>query len=250
MEFLSAKLVGFMLVMTRVSAFFIFAPVLSWSMVPVRIKTGVILLLSIFFWTIRPSALGGVSLSPIEVLIMMFNEAAYGLAIAIIMTLLFSAVKVCGGIIEQQIGFSMSELFDPITGESAEPIGMLLEILFVMIFLASDGHHMLMMALNKSFISFPTGQLPTPDILLNGVVEAGSTVLIAGLRLAAPMLAAFLLLLAVLAVFSRVLPDMNILFISLPMRVFLGLIMIGIFMPLFGSYIKEFSDWMAKLLPL
>ena len=59
-----------------------------------------------------------------------------------------------------------------------------------------------------------------------------------------------LLLLVVLAVFARVMPDMNILFISMPLRVGLGLLMAGVFLPFVSEYITEFADWMGKLLPL
>ena len=64
------------------------------------------------------------------------------------------------------------------------------------------------------------------------------------------MLAAFLLLLVVLAVFARIMPDMNILFISMPLRVGLGLLMAGIFLPFINGFISEFTEWMGKLLPL
>jgi len=81
-------------------------------------------------------------------------------------------------------------------------------------------------------------------------VEAGSVMLVAGLRLSAPMVAAFLLLLVVLAVLARIVPEMNILFVSLPMRVGLGLLMAVIFLPLLSRFVSEFSDLLGKVLPL
>lgn len=70
------------------------------------------------------------------------------------------------------------------------------------------------------------------------------------LQLAAPMLAVFLLLLVILAVFARMMPDMNILFISMPLRVGLGLLMVGTFFPFISEFVGEFACWMNKLLPL
>jgi len=63
-------------------------------------------------------------------------------------------------------------------------------------------------------------------------------------------LAVFLLLLVVLAVFARIMPDMNILFISMPLRVGLGLLMVGMFLPFINEFVAEFADWMGKLLPI
>ena len=74
--------------------------------------------------------------------------------------------------------------------------------------------------------------------------------LIHGLKLAAPILAAFLLLMVVLAVLARMVPEMNILFISLPLRVGLGLLMVAIFLPFFSSFVGECARLMGKLLPL
>jgi flagellar biosynthesis protein FliR len=45
-------------------------------------------------------------------------------------------------------------------------------------------------------------------------------------------------------------PDMNILFISMPLRVGLGLLMAGIFLPFINEFVAEFADWMGKLVPL
>ena len=73
---------------------------------------------------------------------------------------------------------------------------------------------------------------------------------IASLRLAAPMLAAFLLLLVALSVFARILPEMDILFISMPLSIGLGLLITGIFLPFINEFVAEFADWMGKLLPL
>ena len=73
---------------------------------------------------------------------------------------------------------------------------------------------------------------------------------IAGLRLAAPMLAAFLILMVALALLARLVPEMNILFISMPMRLGLGLMMAATFMPYVNGYVTEFANWMAKLLPV
>jgi flagellar biosynthetic protein FliR len=86
--------------------------------------------------------------------------------------------------------------------------------------------------------------------MIGGIVQAGSILLIAGLRLAAPMLAAFLLLMVVLGVIARIAPETEILFISLPLQVGLGLMLAAMFIPFVNGFVAEFADWMGKLLPL
>ena len=54
----------------------------------------------------------------------------------------------------------------------------------------------------------------------------------------------------VLAVLARIMPEMNILFISLPLRVGMGMLMMAIFMPFIYSFMSEFTDRVGKLLPV
>jgi flagellar biosynthetic protein FliR len=122
-------------------------------------------------------------------------------------------------------------------------------MIFILLFLSANGHHLLLLIISKSYEAFPAGSIPTVPVLTAGVVKAGSAMFVAGLKLAAPILAAFLLLMAVLAVLARIVPEMNILFISLPLRVGLGLLMVMIFFPFINGFVAEFADWMGKLLP-
>jgi len=179
------------------------------------------------------------------------NEALYGLALGLIVALVFSAVRFGGRIIERQMGLNMAEILDPLTGDRSQPLGMFMEMMFILLLLSANGHHLLLLVISRSYETFPAGSIPTVPVLAGGVVEAGSTLMIAGLRLAAPILAAFLLLMVTLAVLARVAQEMNIIFISLPLRVGLGLLLAGLlFVPFLQGFVGEFADWMGKLLPL
>ncbi len=244
------KLLGFAMVLTRISAFFLVVPVFSWKTIPARIKVSAVLLVSVFFSLASPSMVHSADISVVESVLLMSNEAIYGFALGLIVVLVFSAVKISGRIIERQMGFAMAQVLDPLTGERTQPVSALIEIVFVLLFLSANGHHMFLLIISRSYEAFPAGSIPTTGLMVEGVIKASETMLIASLRLAAPMLAVFLLLLVVLAVFARIMPDMNILFISMPLRVGLGLLMAGIFLPFVQGFMAEFSDWMDKILPL
>ena len=249
MTLMVEKLLGFVMVLTRISAFFMVLPVFGWKTIPVRIKVGLTVLLAVFFSIVTPLAIDPNSVSVVKAILLIVNEATYGLALGLIAAIVFSAVKLSGRIIERQMGLSMAQILDPLTGERSQPLGSLLEMLFLIMFLSANGHHMLLLIISKSYEAFPAGTIPTIPVLTGGVVKAGSAMLIAGLTMAAPILAAFLLLMAVLAVLARIVPEMNILFISLPLRVGLGLLMVMIFFPFINGFVAEFADWMGKLLP-
>jgi flagellar biosynthetic protein FliR len=123
-------------------------------------------------------------------------------------------------------------------------------MIFILLFLSANGHHLFLLVISRSYETFPAGSIPTTSVLAEGIIKAGAALLLASLRLSAPILAAFLLLMMVLAVLARIVPEMNVLFISLPLRVGLGLLMATVFLPFVSGFVTEFADWMGQLLPL
>jgi flagellar biosynthetic protein FliR len=227
------------------------APAFSWKSIPVRIKVAMTVLVAFFFSITVRTVIPEEEVRPIQAVLLLCNEALYGLALGLIIALVFAAVRFGGRIIEQQMGLSMAEILDPLTGDRSQPLGMFMEMMFILLLLSANGHHLLLLVISRSYEAFPAGSIPTVPVLTGGVLQAGSTLMIAGLRLAAPILAAFLLLMVTLAVLARVAQEMNILFISLPLRVGLGLMMAGLlFLPFLRGFVSEFADWMGKLLPI
>jgi flagellar biosynthetic protein FliR len=148
------------------------------------------------------------------------------------------------------MGFAMAEVLDPFSDESEQPLASLLEMIFIVLFLSANGHHLFLLAVSRSYEVFPAGSIPTAAALAVGMIKATSSMLVAGLKLAAPILTALLLLMVVLAILTRVVPEMNVLFISFPLSVGLGLIMVAIFLPFINGFVTELAELMGKLVPL
>jgi flagellar biosynthesis protein FliR len=144
----------------------------------------------------------------------------------------------------------MANVMDPFLGEESRPIGTILEIIFVLMLFATEGHHLLLHILSRTFEGYQPGAIPTIEALVGSVLKAGSAMMMLALQLAAPILATFLLLVVVLAFMARVAPEANVLFLSLPLRCGLGLLMVGIFMPFLAAYLKQFTLWLNQLIPL
>ena len=250
MDFMIAKLLGFFMILTRVSSFFVILPFFSWKTIPVRVKVALAFLLSVFFTMITPINFDCSQVKPLQAVLFLVYESIYGLAIGLMVLILFSVIKVSGQIIEMEMGLTMGSVFDPTTGEENQPFGILMETLFILIFLAMDGHHLFLMVISRSFEAFPAGTIPTLATLVDGIVQSFTVMFITALRLAAPLLAISMMLLVALAVLARVVPEMDILFISMTLRVTVGLLMATTFLPFIKEYVTEFSQWMNKLLPI
>jgi len=250
MELVTAQVLGFIMVLTRISAFFMVLPVFGWNSIPARVKIAVAILLAIFFSMVTPLTAEPKNASIFEATLLVTNEAVYGLALGLVFSIVFGVVRFAGQIIERQMGLAMAEILDPFTEESEQPLASILEMIFIILFLSANGHHLFLLIVSRSYEVFPAGSIPTTAVLAGGMIKAGSTMLIAGLKLAAPILAAFLLLMVVLAVLARVVPEMDILFTSFPLCIGLGLLMAAIFLPFTNGFVAELADLMGKLLPL
>jgi len=248
MEFFAGKLLGFVMILTRVSAFLATAPIFSWIAIPVRIKVAIAMLSTIFFAMIIPSPASADSI--FSVILLLINEAVYGIALGLATMLLYSVVKISARIAERQMGMAMAEVMDPFTGERAQPIAMIMEIIFILLLLSVNAHHLFLQIISRSFEIFPPGSIPEIAQLTNGIVSAGSAMLMLALKMAVPFVAVFMILTVVLGILARIAPEMNILFLSFPLRIGLGLIMVIYFVPFINNYITQFGEWLNKLLPL
>jgi flagellar biosynthetic protein FliR len=248
-DLLITKTIGFVLVMTRLSAFFVCLPIFSWKSIPGVVKTALGLWIAIFFAGEVTMPFDASKISPLQAGLLMCFEAIYGGAMGLAAAMVFGAVRVGGSIIDQQMGYSMVEMLDPISGEQTEMMSLVVETIFILLFFAAEGHHLLLMMLQKSFHALPIGSMPDIGMLTNMVVQSGAVMMMAALRLAAPILSLFMVMMVVLGVLARVLPDMNILFESMPLRIGIGLVALVIFLPLMTDYTEEFSMWMNQLMP-
>jgi flagellar biosynthetic protein FliR len=224
-------------------------PLLSGQSMPAVVKVGLTLLLTVFLATLTPIpavAMGDVS--PLAAILLLVQEIVLGLALGLAANLIFMGVQQGARIIAQQMGLTDAEIIDPVSGESSEALSLFFEMTFALLFLAAGGHHLLLYIIAKSYAVFPVGHMPDMAALAQTLVKSGAIMLLLGIKLAAPMLAAFLVLAVVLALIARLLPDMNILMASYPLRIGLGLFMAAAIVPFLSSFVQEVSAWMGKLL--
>lgn len=236
----------FLLLLGRIGAFFAVLPMFSWRSLPVRVRASIAFVVTVFFAAVRAPAVDAASVSWPAASVLMVQEVLYGLALGLAVSFVFLAVQQGGRIIGMQMGLGDAGIIDPVTGETVRPIGMFFEITFVLFFLAAGGHHLFLLLIDKSYQVFPVGgafDQRTLGRLAEALVQAGSTMLLMALRLAAPALAAFLALSVVLGILARVLPEMNILLTSFPLRVGLGFLMAAMVLPSLDHFAGELAEW-------
>ena len=240
----------YLLLLARVSAFLIVLPIFGWQSLPTVVRAGLALTLT-FFFAMAGIGRFDVDMSPagaLEIALLTARELACGLALGLAVQFVFLAVQQAANIMAMQMGFGDAGVVDPTMGEETSAITMLMEMSFALLFLAAGGHHLLIQILQRSMMVFPLGGPVDFGALAEGLVQAGSTMLLLALKLAGPVLAGFLLLSMVLGVLARVLPEMNILTESFPLRVALGLLMASMAMPSLERFGLELGGWLNQFL--
>jgi flagellar biosynthetic protein FliR len=152
----------------------------------------------------------------------MFIGAVLGLAAR----LTISALQVAGSVIAQQLGLGFVTSVDPTQGQQAAILGNFLTILGVTLVFATDLHHLAIAALDDSYAIFKPGEVP-----LTGDVAALTTRTVAeafrvGIQLSAPFLVFGLLFNLGLGVLSRLMPQMQVFFIGMPLSILVGFLIL------------------------
>jgi flagellar biosynthetic protein FliR len=248
MDILNGRLLGAVLILTRIGAFWAVCPIFSWQAIPTEVKAATVIILSIFLTGITPLPAIAQTPNTIEILLWTSAEAIYGLAMGLVAYALFAVVRNAAAIAEQQIGLTMASVLDPMTEEQEGILTVMMELFFILLLFAGQGHHVLLKILSRSYGGFGVGQIPSLGKLVESVILSGSAMLMLSLQMAAPILAVFLLLMVVLAIMARIAPETDVLFLSLPIRIGLGLIIMGVLAPFLGEYFKLFIVWLDKLL--
>jgi flagellar biosynthetic protein FliR len=216
--------------LTRVLALMATAPLLSHRAIPMRVKLGVALTITL--------ALAPVVASPpltglleVQGLAALARNLLVGLSMGFALRLVFVAIELAGQMIGLQIGLSFAGYFNPDMGDSENVVSSLTSMLALLMFLSIDGHLMLLYSLADSFRLFPAGAdggLPIDPMAL---VHAAADIFAIAMSISLPILAVMLLVNVVLGLMARVAPQLNLFAVGFPLTVVAGLAALTLFLP-------------------
>lgn len=162
-----------------------------------------------------PAGLGAFTLQ-------MLSEATFGALLGLSLHAAFAVLQIAGRLLDLQMGLGIATVLDPVTRANAPMIGVALSMLGLSVFFASDGHHALLRGIVHTAQWVPPGaawQLPNATQL----IKVAGTMFSLAIVVMAPALFMQLLVEATLDVMSRVMPQMNVLFVGIPIKVMVGL---------------------------
>jgi flagellar biosynthetic protein FliR len=220
------------LLASRVGGLVLVAPVFSSRLIPVTVRTALVILLTVVLYSGARSSAGAGGITPAAVL----GEMLVGFAIGLGAALLIGAMEVAGDYIAVQTGLSGAALLDPMTNQQSAVLGTFLQIFAVTLLLSTNGHLVMLDALSASTQRLPLGSALTTEAGLWELAGQGSALFALGLRFAAPVMAVALIANVALAVLSRAAPQLNILQIAFPVQILAGLATLIAALPILGSW--------------
>lgn len=232
----------FLLVFTRITAFIAVAPLFSNRSLPPWTKIGLGLALGAVVTPFAGNpALINVS-GPIFALFIM-GEALMGLALGTVANIIFHGIMVGGQMMDVSMGFAMSNLFDPASQIQSTLMGRFFNIIALMMLLAMDGHHSMILALTASFDLVPAAGVQFHPPMVEHIVSIFSAMFVLAFKLAAPILAIIFVSEIALGLVARTVPQLNVFILGFPLKIGLGVLVMAIIMPIlalvFGNLLSQ-----------
>jgi flagellar biosynthetic protein FliR len=240
-EFSQQQVLGFMLVLARVSPLFLLAPLFSSKLLPVRARGIVAVGLALGIAPIAMNAGDGAHL-PTDVLAiggLVIKEMLVGLGFSFALAALFAAVQVAGSLLDTLIGFSFGALVDPMSGTSGGVLNQLYALIGVMIFVVINGDAWVIQGLARSYEAIPLSESPAIGTLVEGAQTAYSGIFAAAIEICAPVLIAVVLCDVAFGLVSRVVPQLNVFAVGFPAKVTVGLILVGASLPFVAGWLGD-----------
>lgn len=213
----------FLFVFFRLSGMLAVAPLLGHRSVPIPHRAGLAALLALLFTPLYGSAPGGRGVDGVALLLAVAGELFIGLVIGFVASLVVAAVQSAGEVVGFQMGLGIAAVFDPSMGHQMNVLTRLHEMLALLLFLALNGHHVLLQAVAASFQRIHPGTVLVQPGMAAGVVALGGKLFRSGLELAAPVVGVLFAVNVALALLTRVAPAVNVFALSLPLTVAVGI---------------------------
>jgi len=238
---LSAWLSAFLWPFFRILGLLGSAPLFGESTVPRRVKIVLAALLAI---VVAPT-LGSLPTVPVYSyggLVVLVDEVGIGLAMGFSMRLVFATVQFAGELIGLQMGLSFATFFDRSAGGQTMVLARLLNIVAMLLFLAMDGHLLMLATLVDGFHALPVAAVPLAAPGWRQLASAGGTIFASGLLLALPMIAVLLTLNLCMGILNRSAPQLSIFAVGFPVTLAGGLLVLMLVMPQTGAYMRVLVD--------
>lgn len=241
---------AFLVLVSRIGGLLAALPVFSGRTIPIKVKLGLVLTLSLMLAPSIP--MPTVSLDPVILVGGMLSEITIGVTIGLAVRLMFGALEVAGELLGIQMGFGAVHLFDPTTSQQTPMVAQFFTMLASLIFLSLNAHLFAMATIIHSYEAIPAFGAHLSSHLGEEILLLSQRMFTIGLKLSAPVLIAILLINVLMALLGRAVPQVQVFVLSFPITIAGGLLVLSLGMPftvaLIGSEFEQLQLTIEALL--
>jgi len=226
------KIELFILALIRIGTIIFLLPAFSQNSVPTTVKAAISLLLAILVFPQMPLIGFTIANSPVFFFMIVLEQVFIGLIIGFAASFLWYFIAMGGEWIARDIGL-MQGTMNPFTEFQSDIFSIILTIILIVLFLASGGHYFFIRVLFESFQYIPIGNFvwDTRNFATILILLSASSFVVA-FQFAAPVMGALFLCTVSLGLMNRVMPQLQVWILGIPVKVFMGVIVLIYSMPL------------------
>lgn len=221
----TATLVGFCAALVRTTSWIAICPPFNSPAIPVRIRVGLATAISF----VLAGRLGEeiVDLRLGQFVVTLLTQAIAGLALGFAVYMMFAAIQGAGDLIDLQVGFSLGQVLDPISGAMAAPLGRFHQLLAVTLLFSINGHVLVVRGFIRTVEAVPLGTLDL-GLLADEFLQLLVAFFIAAVEIGLPVLAALFCTEVALGLLGKAAPQLNILMLGFAAKTFVALGLLGL----------------------
>ncbi|MFO7602904.1 MAG: flagellar biosynthetic protein FliR [Gammaproteobacteria bacterium] len=230
----------------RIGGVIMAAPVFGARTIPVRIRAAFAVLLALMIAPALPPVPVIDVFNPLAILIVV-QQVLIGVVMGFTLQIVMSAVITGGQAVALQMGLGFSLMVDPQHGAQVPVLSQFYILMVLLVYLALNGHLVLIEVLVDSFTLLPIGQSLMPESLWQ-LVRWGSQIFAGGVAIALPAIASLLIINIAFGIMTRAAPQLNIFAIGFPITMTLGFGIVFFTLPSITPHATEMFNTAYQLM--
>ncbi|MBC7765148.1 MAG: flagellar biosynthetic protein FliR [Hyphomonadaceae bacterium] len=242
----------FLFVFMRFLGLIVVSPIFGRRNLPGLLRIGFCLLMSMIMMMLLPVPQNAVNANLFAFFFNVATEMVLGMLLGYISLVVFTIAIAAGQLIDMQIGFGLSSFFDPQFGMQIPLSGNFLNAILLLVFFTVNGHHMIIQMMFNSFELIKPGLVVFSPALFQTLLLYFNWFFILVIKVAFPIIAVSVITEFALGIIVKTMPQMNVFVVGIPLKLFLGLVVMILFLSAFVVFIEGAFDqmfvWQLKII--
>ena len=248
-QFVTTGVFAFILTFVRIGTFVMLMPGIGDGFVPGRIRLAAAMAMVLVLSPVTAQYLPAQVPQLFTLVLLIGLEFLVGLFLGTIARIFMLATDTAGMVIATMSGLGSAQVLNPALSTQGSIIGAFLSVTGAVVIFSTDLHHLLIMGAVQSYENFPVSEIPDIGSMAEFVSLAVSKSFAVGVKMGAPFMVLTLLTYAGMGVLSRVMPQIQVFMVALPLQIILSLILLAlVLMALMAYWAGQFEESMVFIL--